>query len=145
VDRADRPAFVAVRNPRPAGGYGSQSGSASRRAAQDYADGLESDRRREVGEFCLYWGANLSGSVSDFNSSVPDYNQPICLDFKGPGQGQGQCVKDNAQSAWNRTTGTVIVYYHPNYGNSSDVFASGQAGDLTATYLHNESHRFVQS
>jgi hypothetical protein len=98
----------------------------------------------EVGEFCLYWGAGLTGSVSDFSSSVPDYGQPFCSEFKGPGPGQGQCVKDNAQSAWNRTvTSTVTVYYHPNYGNPSDVFAAGEAGDLAATYLHNESHRFV--
>src|SRR3990170_1432431 len=34
-----------VRYPRPAGGYGSQSGFASRKAARDYADDLESDRR----------------------------------------------------------------------------------------------------
>ena len=34
-----------VRYPRPAGGYGSVSGFASRKAAQDYADDLESDRR----------------------------------------------------------------------------------------------------
>jgi hypothetical protein len=34
-----------VRYPRKSGGYGSQSGFASRKAAQDYADDLESDRR----------------------------------------------------------------------------------------------------
>jgi hypothetical protein len=34
-----------VRYPRPAGGYGSQYGFSSRKAAQDYADDLESDRR----------------------------------------------------------------------------------------------------
>jgi hypothetical protein len=34
-----------VRYPRPSGGYGSTSGFRSRKAAQDYADDLESDRR----------------------------------------------------------------------------------------------------
>lgn len=35
-----------VRDPRPGGGHGSQSGFTSRNAARDYADDLESDRRR---------------------------------------------------------------------------------------------------
>lgn len=35
-----------VRYPRPAGGCGSVSGFNSRKAARDYADDLESDRRR---------------------------------------------------------------------------------------------------
>ncbi|HEV7648611.1 MAG TPA: peptidase inhibitor family I36 protein [Actinophytocola sp.] len=102
----------------------------------------------EVGEFCLYWGPDRTGSLSDFNGSIPDYGsiQPTCYDFKGAGQGQGVCVKDKATSAWNRTTAnTVTVYYHINYGNPSDVFAPGQAGNLNNTYLHNESHRFVHN
>jgi hypothetical protein len=35
-----------VRYPRPSGGYGSEAGFRSPKAAQDYADDLESDRRR---------------------------------------------------------------------------------------------------
>ena len=56
------------------------------------------------GEFCLYWGANMTGSLSDFVGSIPDYgnSQPTCYDFKTPGlPGYGECVKNNAMSAWN--------------------------------------------
>lgn len=100
----------------------------------------------EVGEFCLYWGLGRTGSVSDFNGSIPDYgnSQPTCYEFKGPGTGQGECVKNNAASAWNRTTAnTVTVYFNSGYGGSSDVFTPGQAKDLNNTFLENASHKFV--
>jgi hypothetical protein len=100
----------------------------------------------EPGEFCLYWGSGLTGSLSDFNTSVPDYGEtPTCHEFKGPGQGRGQCVENNAKSAWNRTTSNrVIVYYDPDdLSGPVDVFLPGHAGNLGATYLHNGGHRFV--
>lgn len=102
----------------------------------------------EVGEFCLYWGPNWTGSLSDFIGSISDYGatQPTCYEFKGPGAGQFECVKNNAESAWNRTTAnTVTVYFNPNFGGPSDVFAPGQAKNLVNTFLHNGSHRFVHN
>ncbi|HEV7648610.1 MAG TPA: peptidase inhibitor family I36 protein [Actinophytocola sp.] len=101
----------------------------------------------EVGEFCLYWGANLSGSVSDFNGSVSNYgdSQPTCYDFKGPGTGQGQCVKNNAVSAWNRTTANqVTVYFNSGWGGISDTYLPGESGNLIAAMQNqNASHKFV--
>jgi hypothetical protein len=101
----------------------------------------------EVGEFCLYWGPGLTGSVSDFNGSISNYGstQPTCYDFKGPGTGQGQCVKNNAMSAWNRTTSNrVTVYYNSGYAGASDTYQPGEFGDLiSALQNQNASHKFV--
>lgn len=99
----------------------------------------------EAGEFCYYYGPGRSGSVSDFTTSVANYGatQPSCYEFRTPGQaGYGQCIKNNATYAWNRSSSRVTVFYNSNYGGPSDVFAPGQAGDLVNTYLNNASHRF---
>jgi hypothetical protein len=101
----------------------------------------------EAGEFCLYWGPNLTGSVSDFSGSVPDYGttQPTCYDYKGPGSGQGQCVKNNAESASNKTTSNrVTVYFNSNYQGISDTYLPGESGNLIpAMQNENASHQFV--
>ncbi|WP_424183896.1 peptidase inhibitor family I36 protein [Actinokineospora sp. G85] len=95
----------------------------------------------ETGEFCLYWGTVYSGSVSDFNGSVPDYgsSQPTCYEFKGPGSGKGTCVKNNAGSARNKTTGhTVRVYYN----GGSYTLAAGTSLVLSN---RNTSHTFIKN
>ena len=101
----------------------------------------------ETGEFCLYYLSNRSGSVSDFNGSIPDYgaSQPTCYEFKGPGAGQGQCVKNNAASAWNRTTANrVTVYVNSNYQGQGDLFQPGEGRNLIPALVNNNaSHRFV--
>jgi hypothetical protein len=119
-------------------------------AAGDRAAAVEPLARNgvcEVGEFCLYFGSNLSGSVSDFTGSIPDYgpSQPTCYEFKGPGAGQGQCVKNNAASASNKTTANnVTVYVNSNYGGQGDLFVPGEQGNLIAALKNNNaSHRFV--
>jgi hypothetical protein len=60
----------------------------------------------EVGEFCLYYQTGLVGSLSDFNTTIPNHGdtQPTCYEFKTPGR-QGLCVKNNARSVWNRRQG----------------------------------------
>ncbi|TDE27650.1 peptidase inhibitor family I36 protein, partial [Actinomadura sp. 6K520] len=67
----------------------------------------------ESGEFCYYYNSNNAGSVSDFTGSIANYGteQPSCYDFKGPGNGKGQCIKNEAASVWNRSGKTVRVYY----------------------------------
>ncbi|NDU72714.1 peptidase M23, partial [Actinomadura sp. DSM 109109] len=57
----------------------------------------------ESGEFCYYYNSDNQGSISDFTGSVADYGtaQPSCYDFKGEGNGKGQCIKNNAASVWN--------------------------------------------
>src|SRR4051812_9489805 len=68
----------------------------------------------EAGEFCLYYFSNKAGSVSDFSASVSNYgsSQPTCYEFRGAGVGQGECVKNNAMSVWNRSSRAVTVYYN---------------------------------
>ncbi len=98
----------------------------------------------ETGEFCLYYNSGNLGSVSDFTTSIDDYGatQPSCYDFKGAGAGQGQCVKNNAASVWNRTGSTVTVFYNSGFGGAGQAFAAGAKANLNATLKNeNASHR----
>ncbi len=99
----------------------------------------------ESGEFCYYYNSYNQGSVSDFTASVADYgtSQPDCYEFKGPGAGQYQCIKNNAASVWNRSTVTVRVYYNSNYGGTYMDVGPGYKGQLSAAlYNNNASHQF---
>jgi hypothetical protein len=99
----------------------------------------------QSGEFCLYYNSDHAGSVSDFTGSIADYGatQPDCYEFKGAGAGQGQCVKNNAASVWNRTGGTVTVFYNSDFGGVSQSFAAGAKVNLNATLKNeNASHQF---
>ncbi|QKW17348.1 peptidase inhibitor family I36 protein [Verrucosispora sp. NA02020] len=99
----------------------------------------------EPGEICFYWGLGKTGSLSDFTGSLANYGatQPSCYDFKSPGLGQGQCLKNNAASAWNRSGRTVRVYYNSNYAGSYDDVAAGALRNLSNTLLDNASHKFL--
>jgi len=102
----------------------------------------------DSGEFCYYFNSNEAGSVSDFTESIEDYGttQPSCYEFKGPGNGQGLCVKNNAASVWNRTSKTVRVYFNSDFGGASQDFAAGAKGNLNATLKNNNaSHEFLVS
>jgi Peptidase inhibitor family I36/Peptidase family M23 len=99
----------------------------------------------EAGEFCLYYNSNHAGSVSDFTGSITDYGAtlPTCYVFKGAGAGQGQCVKNNTASVWNRTSGTVTVFYNSGHTGASQAIAAGGKVNLNATLKNeNASHRF---
>jgi hypothetical protein len=101
-----------------------------------------------TGEFCYYFNSYEAGSVSDFTGSLGDYGttQPSCYEFKGAGNGQGLCVKNNAASVWNRSSHTVRVYYNSNYGGAYEDFAAGAKGNLNATLKNNNaSHLFLAS
>lgn len=101
----------------------------------------------EEGEFCLYWGSGQWGSVSDFSYSVSNYgsSQPSCYEFKGAGAGQGECIKNNSWSVWNRTNRPVTVYYNSGYTGPSQTFepgATGMSGMFNDTLRNeNASHR----
>jgi peptidoglycan hydrolase-like amidase len=98
------------------------------------------------GEFCYYFNSDEAGSVSDFTDSLDDYGttQPTCYEFKGAGNGQGICVKNNAASVWNRSTKTVRVYFNSNYAGSHQDFAAGARGNLNATLKNNNaSHELL--
>ncbi|BEL10455.1 hypothetical protein Q0Z83_086460 [Actinoplanes sichuanensis] len=102
----------------------------------------------DSGEFCYYYNSDQAGSISDFAASENDYGatQPECYEFKGAGNGQGVCVKNNAASVWNRTGSTVRVYYNSNFGGAHQDFAAGAKGNLNSTLKNNNaSHEFAPS
>ena len=99
----------------------------------------------DPGEFCYYWGFDLYGSVSDFTVSVGNYGttEPTCYDFKGPGDGQGECIKNNAASVWNRSGTSVTVYYNSGFAGYSETFPPGAQANLDGTLVfNNASHKF---
>ncbi len=109
------------------------------------ADAAARDGICQSGEFCLYYNSDHAGSVSDFTGSIDDYgaSQPACYEFKGAGAGQGQCVKNNAASVWNRTGGQVTVFYNSGYAGDSQTFSAGAKVNLKAALKNdNASHRF---
>ncbi|CCH69615.1 exported hypothetical protein [Phycicoccus elongatus Lp2] len=113
-------------------------------AAPGGAQAAGRDGTCDSGEFCLYYNSDNAGSVSDFTTSISDYGdtQPSCYEFKGAGNGQGLCVKNNAASVWNRTGGSVTVFYNSGYAGDSQTFAAGAKGNLNATLKNeNASHR----
>ena len=117
----------------PAVGFGNPALAASR------------DGRCDSGEFCYYYNSDNAGSVSDFTGSLDDYGttQPSCYDFKGAGNGQGVCVKNNAASVWNRSSKAVRVYFNSGYSGSYQEFAAGAKANLNSTLKNeNASHRF---
>ncbi len=104
------------------------------------------DGKCQSGEFCYYYNSNNQGSISDFTGSVGDYGttQPSCYEYKGPGNGQGKCIKNDAASVWNRTGKKVRVYYNSNYDGSRHYqdFAAGAKKNLNATMKNNNaSHK----
>ncbi|NUT41225.1 MAG: peptidoglycan DD-metalloendopeptidase family protein [Thermoactinospora sp.] len=102
----------------------------------------------DTGEFCYYFNSNNQGSISDFAGSVADYatTQPTCYDFKGPGAGKGQCIKNAAASVWNRSTKTVRVYFNTGHAGQYQDFGPGSRGNLNSTLKNqNASHQFSPS
>ncbi|MGC4897148.1 CHAP domain-containing protein [Micromonospora sp. DT31] len=102
----------------------------------------------DAGEFCYYFGSTQAGSLSDHVGSLADYGatQPECYEYKGAGSGQGQCVKNNAASVWNRTSDTVRVYYNSDYNASYAFqdFAPGVKANLNSTLTRNNaSHQLI--
>jgi len=95
----------------------------------------------ELGEFCLWYGYNQTGSVSDFNGSISDYGttQPTCYEFKGPGLGKGQCIRNNALSVKNNTTGHTIFLYFSGGHYTLTVGQTLNNGD------RDTSHTFIRN
>ncbi|MGH3728081.1 MAG: peptidase inhibitor family I36 protein [Micromonosporaceae bacterium] len=93
----------------------------------------------ESGEFCLYYNSNHQGSLVDFTGSIKSYGTGSgCVRFISSGNGRGQCVKNNAASAWNRKSVAVTVFYKSNWSGAIDSFVSGAKLNLSAA-LKNEN------
>ena len=99
----------------------------------------------DSGEFCYSYNSGFTGSISDFTGSISDYGttQPDCYEFKGAGNGQGQCIKNNAASAWNRSSQPVTVFYNTGWAGATQTIAAGAKVDLNSTLKNNNaSHKF---
>ena len=96
----------------------------------------------EDGEFCLYFNSNNQGSLIDFSGSTKDYGTGSgCDKFISSGNGRGQCVKNNAASAWNRKSVPVTIFFHSDWSGAIDSFIAGKKADLSATLKNdNASH-----
>lgn len=96
------------------------------------------------GEFCYYSNATGATTVSDFKYSVAALgrNAPNCQTFLSRGPGHGECVRNNAEMVWNRTSTDVTVFYSTNYRGASQTIRSGQKVRLNASLINNNaSHR----
>ncbi|MFC7491837.1 MULTISPECIES: peptidase inhibitor family I36 protein [unclassified Knoellia] len=98
-----------------------------------------------TGEVCFYYNSDFAGSLSDFTTSIADYgtSQPECYDFKGPGAGQGLCIKNQVASVRNKTTKAVTVYYNSGYGGSKQTIAAGASVNLNATLKNQNASHYV--
>ena len=89
----------------------------------------------DSGEVCFYYNSNQQGSVSDFTDSVGNYgsSQPRCYEFKGAGNGKGECMKNQVASVTNRTDRPVTVYYNSNYKGATQTIPAGASVNLNST------------
>ena len=82
----------------------------------------------DAGEVRFYYNTDGHGSIADFNGSIPNYggSQPNCYEFRGAGNGQGKCVKNNAAAVWNRTGTQVVVYYNSYFWGDNELIPDGK-------------------
>lgn len=91
----------------------------------------------ESGEICIYYSPNRTGSLIDLPYSSRASHDGLV--FKSAGSGQGQSVRNNAASVWNRSSGQVTVFYNVNWGGILQRIASGAAVNLTDPGLRNNN------
>ena len=114
-------------------------------ASASYRDGY-----CQSGEFCYFYNSidenGPSGSGSDFIGSISNYgtDPATCYTFRSPGNGQGQCIKNNAASVWNRTSHPVRVFYNSGYSGAYVTVPAGGWGNLPMGIKNqNASHKFL--
>ncbi|MFC0438167.1 peptidase inhibitor family I36 protein [Kutzneria buriramensis] len=94
------------------------------------------------GDNCLYFNSNYQGAVAGFEFAVYDF---AGYNFRGPGNGAGQPVKNNAASDYNNDPNcTVWVWYNHGYQGPADAIAP-QRGlpQLQHTYNQNASQSWT--
>jgi hypothetical protein len=79
-------------------------------------------------DVCLYYESGFSGS---HNTMTVSTNSLANYVFTSPGAGQGQTIKNNAESAVNHTSHTVTVWTTD--GTRFNLLPAGGKGDLTYT------------
>ncbi|MFE9687411.1 peptidase inhibitor family I36 protein [Streptomyces sp. NPDC006285] len=94
----------------------------------------------EAEEMCMYWGGNLSGSFHDYFYSTSDFGGDV---FLSGGSGQGERVKNNSASAYNRWSLLGRVYYNENFSGSYDDVPAYGSVNLVRTWNDNASFNWV--
>ncbi|MFC7593890.1 peptidoglycan DD-metalloendopeptidase family protein [Terrabacter sp. GCM10028922] len=98
----------------------------------------------ESGEFCLYYNSDHLGSRVDLVNSQRDYGSGAgCITFVSSGAGQGQCVKNNTASVWNRTSKPVFVFFNSDFGGVYDQIPSGAKVNLNANVKNENASQII--
>lgn len=98
----------------------------------------------ESGEFCLYYNSDHGGSMIDLAFGDKNYGAgDSCTAFKTAGAGQGQCVKNNTASVWNRESSVVTVFYKSDWAGAVDSIPSGGKVNLSSTLKNNNAGHVV--
>ena len=98
----------------------------------------------ESGEFCLYYNRGNAGSRVDLVNSQRDYGTGSgCITFVSSGSGQGQCVKNNTASVWNRSGKSVFVFYNSDFGGVYDEVPNGAQVDLNANVKNSNASQII--
>jgi hypothetical protein len=109
-------------------------------ANQDGACNLPSSTNPD-GDFCLWFGANLVGSLSDFFNSDSNLSNNMYLT---PGLGLGAPVANNSESAMDADSNlSVIVFTGTGFSGTGGVISPRQTGNFNTTFADNvESFEF---
>jgi hypothetical protein len=98
----------------------------------------------ETGEFCLYYNSDHLGSRVDLVNSQRDYGSGAgCITFVSAGAGQGQCVKNNTASVWNRTGKPVFVFYNADFGGVYDQIPADARVNLNANVKNDNASQII--
>ncbi|WP_323100307.1 peptidase inhibitor family I36 protein [Intrasporangium sp. YIM S08009] len=98
----------------------------------------------ESGEFCLYYNSGNGGSLVDLANSQSDYGTGAgCITFVSAGNGQGQCVKNNAASVWNREASVATVFYRSGFSGAIDSIDPGVKADLRSELKNEDAGHLV--
>ncbi len=99
----------------------------------------------ESGEFCLYYNSDHGGSMVDLAGGDKNYgaDSSTCTKFITGGSGQGQCVKNNTASVWNREDSVVTVFYKSDWAGAVDSVNPGAKVNLSATLKNNNAGHVV--
>ncbi|MEV5509224.1 peptidase inhibitor family I36 protein [Streptomyces orinoci] len=88
--------------------------------------------------FCLYYNSNNLGAWYGTLTDEPNLDRYTFQRVdESHSAGDGQPVKNNAASAWNRSTQTVRVYFNSGYRGVYDVIPARDASGDSAPNLEN--------
>jgi hypothetical protein len=93
------------------------------------------DAACDLGDVCLYWGSDFTGSSYD-----TAHNDEWLFNnhFITAGSGQASVVANNAESVWNRDPNTTLrVCTDANYTGTCGTVLPGQSGNFTSTFKNN--------